>query len=49
VVNGGTRIGAGSFVGSGSVLRESIQLGERCLVGMGQVVRTSHPAHSRIV
>lgn len=48
-VNGGTQIGAGSFIGSGSILREGIHLGERCLVGMGLAVRTSHPAASRII
>ena len=37
-INSGVRIGAGTFIGSNSSVRQSINIGERCLIGMGQQV-----------
>ena len=39
VINGGVRVGAGSFVGSNSTTRQYIDIGERCVIGMGQSLR----------
>jgi sugar O-acyltransferase (sialic acid O-acetyltransferase NeuD family) len=36
IINGEVRIGAGSFVGSNTTVRQCIEIGERCLIGMGQ-------------
>ena len=37
-INSGVRIGTGTFIGSKSSVRQSINIGERCLIGMGQQV-----------
>ena len=37
-INSGVRIGAGTFIGSNSSVRQCINIGERCLIGMGQRV-----------
>jgi sugar O-acyltransferase (sialic acid O-acetyltransferase NeuD family) len=37
-INSGVHIGAGTFIGSNSSVRQCINIGERCLVGMGQRV-----------
>jgi sugar O-acyltransferase (sialic acid O-acetyltransferase NeuD family) len=37
-VNSGVRIGAGTFIGSCASVRQRINIGERCLIGMGQRV-----------
>lgn len=37
-INSGVQIGAGTFVGSNSSVRQSINIGQRCLIGMGQRV-----------
>ena len=37
-INSGVRIGTGTFVGSNSSVRQFINIGERCLIGMGQQV-----------
>jgi len=39
-VNSGVRIGAGTFIGSNSSVRQGAQIGERCVIGMGQRVLT---------
>lgn len=38
VINSGVYIGSGTFVGSNSSVRQSVNIGERCLIGMGQRV-----------
>ena len=37
-INSGVRIGAGTFVGSNTSVRQCLNIGERCLIGMGQRV-----------
>ena len=37
-INSGVRIGAGTFIGSNSSVRQCTNIGERCLIGMGQRV-----------
>lgn len=37
-INSGVRIGSGTFVGSNSSVRQCVNIGERCLIGMGQQV-----------
>ncbi len=37
-INGGVRIGKGTFIGSNSSVRQCIEIGERCIIGMGQQV-----------
>jgi sugar O-acyltransferase (sialic acid O-acetyltransferase NeuD family) len=37
-INGGVRIGKGTFIGSNSSVRQCINIGERCIIGMGQQV-----------
>jgi sugar O-acyltransferase (sialic acid O-acetyltransferase NeuD family) len=39
-INSGVRIGAGTFIGSNSSVRQCVNIGERCLIGMGQQVLT---------
>jgi sugar O-acyltransferase (sialic acid O-acetyltransferase NeuD family) len=39
-VNSGVRIGAGTFIGSNSSIRQSIVIGEQCMIGMGQRIVT---------
>ena len=41
IVNGGTKVGDGTFVGSKAVLREEIQIGKNCIIGMGKIVKKS--------
>jgi tetrahydrodipicolinate N-succinyltransferase len=42
-------IGAGSFVGSASIIKEGVSIGKYCLVGMGLSVRHNLVDHSRFV
>ena len=37
-INSGVHIGAGTFIGSNSSVRQRINIGEHCLIGMGQRV-----------
>ena len=37
-INSSVHIGAGTFIGSNSSVRQHINIGERCLIGMGQRV-----------
>jgi len=37
-INGGAHIGAGTFIGSNSSVRHCVNIGERCLIDMGQRV-----------
>lgn len=37
-INSGVHIGVGTFIGSNSSVRQCINIGERCLIGMGQRV-----------
>ena len=37
-INSSVYIGAGTFIGSGSSVRQCVKIGERCLIGMGQRV-----------
>jgi len=37
-INSGVRIGEGTFIGSNSSVRQCVNIGERCLIGMGQQV-----------
>ncbi len=39
-INSGVRIGTGTFIGSNSSVRQCVNIGERCLIGMGQQVLT---------
>jgi UDP-3-O-[3-hydroxymyristoyl] glucosamine N-acyltransferase len=39
-LNSGVRVGSRTFVGSNSSVRQLINIGERCLIGMGQRVLT---------
>jgi sugar O-acyltransferase (sialic acid O-acetyltransferase NeuD family) len=36
IINGEVRVGAGTFVGSNTTVRQCLEIGERCLIGMGQ-------------
>jgi sugar O-acyltransferase (sialic acid O-acetyltransferase NeuD family) len=47
-INSGVYIGAGTFVGSNSTVRQSIKVGERCLIGMGQCVLADCEAGTRM-
>ena len=38
IINGAVHIGAGTFIGSGSGIRQCLNVGERSIVGMGQQV-----------
>ncbi|MGY8817451.1 MAG: DapH/DapD/GlmU-related protein [Pseudomonadales bacterium] len=42
-------IGEASFVGSGSIIKEGISIGKRCVVGMGLSVRHHQLDHTRFV
>jgi tetrahydrodipicolinate N-succinyltransferase len=48
-VNGAANIGLGSFVGSGSIIKQGITLGNNCVVGMGLAIRHHHAENSRIL
>jgi sugar O-acyltransferase (sialic acid O-acetyltransferase NeuD family) len=48
-INSGVRIGAGTFVGSNSSVRQSVTIGERCVVGMGTRVLADCEAGTRVV
>ncbi len=48
IVNGGVHIGLGTFVGSGSIVRQDINIGENCLIGMGQKVLSDCEAGTRV-
>jgi len=37
-INSGVRIGSATFIGSNSSVRQVVNIGERCLIGMGQRV-----------
>ena len=39
-INSGVHIGAGTFIGSNSSVRQELNIGERCLIGMGQQILT---------
>ena len=43
-----TILGGDTVIGSGAVIRESLQLGEQCFVAMGMRVSDAVPALSRI-
>lgn len=47
-INSGVHIGAGTFIGSNSSVRQSINIGERCLIGMGQRVLVDCEAGTRM-
>lgn len=38
VINGDVKIGSGTFVGSGALIRQSLNIGENCVIGMGQQI-----------
>ena len=42
-LNGGVRVGARTFVGSGSVTREAIEIGSDCVIGCGLRILRSVP------
>ena len=48
-INSGVRIGAGTFVGSNSSVRQSVTIGERCIVGMGTRVLDDCEAGAHVV
>lgn len=37
-INSGVHIGVGTFIGSGATIRQLIRIGQRCVIGMGQLV-----------
>lgn len=43
------RIGEGSYIGTGAIILQGVQLGRRCIVGAGAVVVDSFPDDSVIV
>jgi len=47
-INSGVHIGAGSFIGSNSCVRQCANIGERCLIGMGQRVLTNCKAGTHL-
>lgn len=47
-INSGVHIGTGTFVGSNSSVRQCINIGEQCLIGMGQRVLADCEAGSRL-
>lgn len=47
-INGGVHIGIGTFVGSNSSVRQCINIGERCVVGMSQQVLADCEAGARL-
>ena len=47
-INSGVHIGAGTFIGSNSSVRQCVNIGERCLIGMGQRVLADCAAGSRM-
>lgn len=38
VINGDVRVGAGTFLGSASCIRQSLSIGENCVIGMGEKI-----------
>ncbi len=38
IVNGGVKIGKGSFLGSNAVCKEYIEIGEHALIGCGAII-----------
>lgn len=44
VVSGGVRVGSGAFIGTGAILRDEIEIGKDCVIGMGSLVTKSVPA-----
>jgi sugar O-acyltransferase (sialic acid O-acetyltransferase NeuD family) len=43
-VSGGVRVGAGAYLGAGALIRESLRVGARSIVGMGSVLLRDVPA-----
>ena len=43
VVNGGVRIGSGSFFGSNAVCKEYIEIGESAVIGCGAIIVKNIP------
>jgi sugar O-acyltransferase (sialic acid O-acetyltransferase NeuD family) len=43
-VSGGVRVGTGAYLGTGALIRESLRVGARSIVGMGSVVLRDIPA-----
>ena len=39
----------GCFIGSGTIVKEGVSIGERSVVGMGSLVRSSLSANSRFL
>ena len=48
IINSGVHMGAGTFLGSNSSVRQCLNIGERCLIGMGQQVLADCEAGVRI-
>ena len=48
-MNGAANIGFGSFVGSGSIIKQGTRIGSNSVVGMGIAVRHDHTENSRIL
>ncbi len=46
VINGGTKVGRGTFFGSNSMTREYIEIGSNCIIGGGARVLQNLPSHS---
>jgi sugar O-acyltransferase (sialic acid O-acetyltransferase NeuD family) len=43
-VSGGVRVGSGAYLGTGALIRETLRVGARSIVGMGSVVLRDVPA-----
>ncbi|MEK7248308.1 MAG: DapH/DapD/GlmU-related protein, partial [Chloroflexota bacterium] len=48
-INSGVRVGAGTFIGSNSCVRQSVNIGERCVIGMGTRVLADCEAGSLVL
>lgn len=44
VISGGVSIGSGVYIGTGAILRDEIEIGEDCVIGMGSIVTKNIPA-----
>jgi sugar O-acyltransferase (sialic acid O-acetyltransferase NeuD family) len=47
-INSGVHVSSGTFIGSNSCVRQSIRIGERCVIGMGQIVLADCGAGSQL-
>jgi len=48
IINGTVHIGAGTFIGSGSEIHQGLNIGDRCVIGLGQRVIVDYDAGTRM-